>query len=91
MARVLTVDLNNEAIAYPYEVLRELNVINDTVATNPIAVFWAEGTASALDRRNIPEGRDIGAAVAYARMLDDRELTFEFSDGKIHDKQTGSA
>lgn len=91
MARVLTIDLNNEAVAFPYDVLRELNVINDTVATDPIAVFWAEGTASALDRRNIPEGRDTGAAVAYSRLLDGRELTFELSDGKILDDQTGSA
>ena len=90
MARVLTVNLNGEAVAYPYDVLSELNVINDTVGGDEIVVFWAEGTASALDTSNIPEGRDVGAAVAYSRTMDDRILTLKFADGKIVDEQTGS-
>lgn len=90
MARVLTVDLNGEATAYPYDVLSEASVVNDTVGGEAIAVFWAEGTASALDRTKIPEGREVGAAVAYSRVLDGATLDFEFKDGKIFDTQTGS-
>lgn len=90
MARVLTIDLNGEAVAYPYDVLSELNVINDVVGGNDVVIFWTEGTASALDTSNIPEGRDVGAAVAYSRLLDGTTLDFEFKDGKILDKQTGS-
>lgn len=90
MARVLTVDLNGEAVAYPYDELRELNVINDTVGGNDVAIFWTEGTASALDTNNIPEGREVGSAVAYSRMLDNQVLNFEFKDGKLLDTQTGS-
>lgn len=90
MARVLTVDLNNEAIAYPYDVLRELNVINDKVGEEEVVIFWAEGTASALDTTQIPEGRNVGAAVAYSRIVDGVTLEFEFKDGKIFDTQTGS-
>jgi hypothetical protein len=90
MARVLTIDLNSEAVAYPYDVLSELNVINDVVGGNDVVIFWTEGTASALDTSNIPEGRDVGAAVAYSRLLDIQVLDFEFKDGKILDTQTGS-
>ncbi|MBI3166986.1 MAG: DUF3179 domain-containing protein [Chloroflexi bacterium] len=90
MARVLTVDLNGEAVAYPYDVLRELNVINDMVGGEDIVVFWAEGTASALDTSNIPEGREVGSAVVYSRLIDNQELEFEFKDGKILDTQTSS-
>ncbi len=90
MARVLTVDLNGEATAYPYDVLSEFSVVNDTVGGEAIIVFWAEGTASALDRSNIPEGREVGAAVAYSRVLDGTTLDFEFKNGKILDAQTGS-
>lgn len=90
MARVLTVDLKNEAVAYPYDVLSKMNVINDTVGGEDLVVFWAEGTASALDTSNIPEGREVGSAVAYSRWLDDQKLSFEFKDGKILDEQTGS-
>lgn len=90
MARVLTIDLNDQAIAYPYDVLREANVINDVVGGKDIVVFWAEGTASALDTSNIPDGQEVGAAVAYSRSLDRQILEFEFKDGKILDTQTGS-
>ncbi|NTW09341.1 MAG: DUF3179 domain-containing protein [Anaerolineaceae bacterium] len=90
MARVLTVDLDDEAVAYPYEILEEMNVINDKVGGEDVVVFWAEGTASALDTSNIPEGREVGSAVAYSRQLDGTPLTFKFTDGKIIDEQTGS-
>lgn len=90
MARVLTVDLNGEAVAYPYDVLSELNVINDVVGGNDVVIFWVEGTASALDTSNIPEGRDVGAAAAYSRLLDGQVLNFEVQNGKIFDTQTGS-
>ena len=90
MTRVLTVDLKNETVAYPYDVLRKVHVINDMVSGEAVVVFWAEGTASALDTSNIPEGREVGAAVAYSRLLDDQVLDFEFKDGKIFDTQTGS-
>jgi hypothetical protein len=90
MARVLTVDLNGEAAAYPYDILNEANVINDVVGGNDVVIFWAEGTASALDATKIPEGREVGSAVAYARVLDGITLDFEFKDGKIFDVQTES-
>ncbi len=90
MARVLTVDLNGEAAAYPYDVLSEVKVVNDTVGGEAIVVFWTEGTASALDTSNIPEGREVGSAAAYSRLLDGKSLTFKFADGKIFDEQTGS-
>ena len=90
MARVLTIELNSEAVAYPYEVLRERKVINDALGGENIVVFWVEGTTSALDTREISEGRDVGAAVAYSRLLDGRTLTFNSANDKIFDKQTGS-
>jgi len=65
-------------------------VINDTVGGKNIVVVWTEGTASALDTNNIPEGREVGSAVAYSRLLDNQELNFEFKGGEILDTQTGS-
>ncbi|MBM3126208.1 MAG: DUF3179 domain-containing protein [Chloroflexi bacterium] len=65
-------------------------VINDTVGREAIVVFWAEGTASALDRTKIPEGREVGSAVVYSRVLDGSTLDFESNDRKIFDLQTGS-
>jgi hypothetical protein len=90
VARVLTVDLSGEAVAYPYETLEKIRVVNEIVGDQPIAVFWASGTASALDTGVIASGRDVGSAAAYSRVLDGLELRFELIDGRIIDQQTGS-
>lgn len=90
MARVLTVDIDGEAVAYPYEVLEVVGVVNDSVAGEPIVVFWESGTASALDSGNIATGRDVGAASTYSRVLDGETLTFIQEDDKIMDEGTGS-
>ena len=90
VARVLTIDLNNEAVAYPYETLAKVNVVNDVVGGQPVVVFWAAGTASALDTSLVASGRDVGSAAAYSRVVERQELSFQVIDGKITDQQTGS-
>ncbi|MDQ3637635.1 MAG: DUF3179 domain-containing protein, partial [Actinomycetota bacterium] len=90
MARVITVDAQGESVAYPYEVLRESPATNDVVDGEPIAVLWQRGTASALDKKSIDAGRDVGSAGVFARKLDGRTLTFRSEGGGIFDEQTGS-
>jgi len=90
VARVLTVDLNGEAVAYPYELLQQVGVVNDTVGGTEMVVLWAAGTASALDDSTVSGGRDVGAANAYARMLDRQRLTFVRDGQRTVDKETGS-
>lgn len=90
MARVLTLALGGEAAAYPYATLASLGTVNDTVGGQRVVIFWAQGTASALDTSQIPAGRDVGAAVAYSAEVDGQLLTFEFADGVFRDKETGS-
>jgi thiol-disulfide isomerase/thioredoxin len=87
---VLGVELNGEAVAYPYDRLEGVRAANDTVGGAPIVVLWQPGTASALDSARISEGGDVGAAAAFSRVLDDRTLTFVFEDGRITDQETGS-
>jgi hypothetical protein len=90
VARVLTVDLNGEAVAYPYDLLQEVQVVNDTVGGQPVAIFWAAGTASALDAGSVAAGRDVGSANAYLRLVDEQELHFTVENGEIIDQETGS-
>jgi thiol-disulfide isomerase/thioredoxin len=90
MARVLTVDLGQEAVAYPYDVLEDVRVVNDTVGGAPIVVLWEAGTASALHAGSVAGGRDVGAAAAFSRELDDQTLTFVTEDDRIVDDLTGS-
>ncbi|MCL6509115.1 MAG: DUF3179 domain-containing protein [Anaerolineae bacterium] len=91
LARVIGVELNGEAVAYPYDELVRVHVVNAVLGGEPIVVFWAPGTASALDAPAIAEGRDVGAANAFSRRLGQRVLTFKFDGARFVDEQTGSA
>ena len=90
MARVITIDLNGEAVAYPFTELEKVHVINDAVGGTPVVVFWQAGTASALDSGVIAQGRDVGTADTYSRELDGQTLTFHFDGKSFSDEQTGS-
>ncbi len=90
MARVLTLDLNGEAVAYPYRVLARVHVVNDTVGGQPVVVFWQPGVASPLDQVAVAAGKDVGTAAAFSRRVGDQVLTFVYRDGEIQDAETGS-
>ena len=87
---MLTVDLAEEAVAYPYLTLEEIHVANDTLGGKEIVVFWEQGTASALDSNILAEGRDVGTANAFSRVVDGQSLYFSFDGENIIDDQTGS-
>ena len=90
MARVTTVELNGEAVAYPNDVLEELRVANDTVGGTDLVVFWQPGLASALDSSDLATGRDVGANGVFERTLDGQTLSFVAAGETITDEQTGS-
>jgi thiol-disulfide isomerase/thioredoxin len=96
MERVATVELDGEAVAYPYRALEEQRVVNDTVGGKPVAVFWQAGTASALDSSDIAQGRDVGTISTLSRELDrpgessPLVLSFAVENDRFIDEQTGS-
>jgi thiol-disulfide isomerase/thioredoxin len=90
MARVATVELDGDTVAYPYEVLQEIGVVNDTVADTPVVVMWDAGTASALDSGTIAHGADVGSVNTFSRVLDGDTLTFAVDGDSIVDEQAGS-
>ena len=94
VARVLGIELGGESVAFPYDVLQDVRVVNDVVGGEPIVVFWQPGTASALDSSSVAQGTDVGAANGFSRKLDGQTLTFKAEDapegGRIVDDQTGT-
>ncbi len=91
MARVLTVDLNGESVAYPFALLEEVQVLNDEISGEPVVVIWETGTESAFLADNISgQYNDVGTASSFSRILDGTELTFQRVDGEITDNQTSS-
>ena len=90
MARVLIIVLGGEAVAYPFDALKKVHVVNDTVGKTSIVVLWTSGTSSPLDTDTVAGGRDVGAATVYLRTLDGQPLTFKFDGTNIVDRETGS-
>ena len=95
MARVATVDLGQEAVAYPYDVMAQVHVVDDTVAGEDLVVIWQKGVASALDSGSIASGRDVGSVNVFSRRNGDTIMTFRWDarngeTGAIVDNETGS-
>jgi thiol-disulfide isomerase/thioredoxin len=90
MARVFTLDLKGEAVAYDYSTMQNLRVVNDVVGGESVVVVWQPGVASALDQGRVAEGRDVGTVVAFSRELDGETLTFSYEDEHIVDDATGT-
>jgi hypothetical protein len=90
VARVLTIDLNGEAVAYPYETLEKIGAVNDTVGGQAVVIVWQAGMASPLDSSTTASGRDVGAAAAFSRIVKGQALTFVADSGIIKDNETDS-
>jgi hypothetical protein len=88
--RVVALDLNGDAIAYPFTQLEEVRVVHDTVGGEEIVVLFQFGTASALDGSQIGDSRDVGAAGVFRPVANGQELTFSADGDDIIDDQTGS-
>ena len=89
--RIVALWSDRESRAYPFSSLSEKRVINDEFDGQSIVVLWTPGTASALDSREIAEGRDVGSSGVYSRHVGGRKLTFESAgDSHFRDRETGS-
>lgn len=91
MERVVTVSVGSVSAAYPFSFLETNPVVNDELDGERFVVFWTPGTASALDSRDIAQGRDVGSGSVYSRIVDGLELEFAaVGDGRFQDDRTGS-
>ena len=90
MERVVSVELSEWAVAYPYNVLQEQHVVNDRRGGQDLVVFHVPGTASALGAAVIAVGEDVGATGVFDPTLDGQKLTFRWEGDQIVDEQTGS-
>lgn len=91
MERVVTVSATGEDVAYLFKALQDRRVINDRAGGVDVVVFWAGGTASALDSGAIAESRDIGATNVFEATIEGKQLTFSAAaGGNFIDKETGT-
>ena len=90
MERVVALGAGADAVAVPFSFLLINRVAAVTVAGEDVVVFHQPGTASAMDRAAIAEGRDVGAANVFRPVAGGRRLTFSASDDGFVDEETGS-
>jgi len=91
MERVAAFSVEEVPVAYPFSALEARRAVNDRVGDTPFVVWWAPGTASALDAGVIDDGREVGSSGVFTRAVDGRVLDFEpVGDGEFRDVQTGS-
>ena len=91
MERVVALEGGEHPVAIPFSLMREERVVHLEQSGERVVVFWAAGTASALDSERIPWGRDVGSTAVFSTKLGGQDLTFEAKgDGRFQDKETGS-
>jgi len=90
MERVIALEFNNKHKAYPWSVLQEKGIIQDTFENHPVVIFYQLGTVSVLDRSEIHTSRDIGTATVFNPVVDGNPLQFTRSALGIFDQQTHS-
>ena len=90
MERVVTVLINDQAMAYPFRLTRKRKVINDEIGSISIVVFHTKGARSALDKTSIRQSEEIGSTGVFDRTVDGRVLTFAYKGKKIIDVETKS-
>ncbi len=92
LSRVIGVDTDDGARAYPFAVAQEVMVINDVIGEIPVVVFAGGETADALDQQVIGVSDAIGTALALDPVVDGETLRFSPGPeaGQFTDDQTGS-
>lgn len=91
VAHVLAGTVGDVVKAYPFDILREEQVVNDTIGETAVVIFFQSGVASALDQSSIDSSRDIGTAGMYHATVEGQTLTFVANDdGTFTDEQTNS-
>lgn len=88
--RVLAIEVDGQAIAFPFSALSEHVVLEGEIAGIELVAFWQPGAVSPLDDFFIIGGRNVGSAGAFLPVIDGERVTFEARDGKIVDVATGS-
>lgn len=90
MMRVLSVYHGEAVRAVPFPELKAERVVQYELDGTSVVVFWAPGTASALDDSWVSGGRDVGTANAFYARIGSRKLSFVVDNGRIRDEETYS-
>ena len=88
MERVVAID-EGKGWAASFSDLKKRGTVHGKLADREFVVFWAPGAASALDKKRIASGRDVGQTAAFSRAVNGQALTFDpTGEGQYTDRET---
>ena len=91
MERVAGITIQNVSVAFDYYTLAHNRVVNHTIGETDIVVFYEPETLSPFqDLSEDSDGRSVGATGVFSPYVDDRKLTFKFTNDGITDEETGT-
>jgi len=91
MERVVALEGGSRPLVIPFSLMRDERVVHLERSGERLVVFWAAGTASALDNERVSGGRDVGSTAVFSTRIGGKDLTFEAKgDGGFRDRETGS-
>jgi hypothetical protein len=90
MERVVHIFGKRTPKIYPFSLMREAQVINDSHEGLEVVVFFKDGTVSILDNKQISESKTIGSVTVYSPIVNGQKLIFKPVNNGFEDKQTGS-
>lgn len=90
MTRIVGVERGGDALGIQRSLLEDQRVVQTPFGDDDIVVFWAPGTASALDAATVSGGDDVGTVGVFDPVADGMVLDFSVDGDVIVDEQTGS-
>ena len=91
MERIVGISFGDAAVAYPFSLLEQRPVINDTIDGRAIVILYQGGTLSPFPfYGEEPVSAVVGSALAYESIVDGHKLTFKLEDKLLVDEQTRS-
>ena len=87
--RVVGITVENQQIAYPFSVLQDNPVVNDSIGGQEFVVLYVGGTLSPFIGDNLTK-RPVGSTAVYEPFVNGQKLTFEVQEDVIVDRETGS-
>ena len=91
MERVVALSVDGRHVAYPFALLADHPVINDSIDGQDLVVFYTGGTVSPFGGSQSRLRQVVGSTSVFDPVVDGRKLTFLVEEDVIMDEETGSS
>ncbi len=88
MERVVSLTVGDQAVAYPFRVLKKHPVVNDTVNGKDVVIFYAGGTLSPFASPGATAHRTVGSTGVFDPVVEGQKLTFGVRGEVVVDDET---